>query len=369
MKNFFIITLSLFFLSCSKQETNHHRFGGSLPDMPNNIPVHVSPSFKKSISTNATDVVERGKQDKAAPTLSFVSPLNGATISGSVAVVISAKDNVAVTETSITINGVKVSNGTSYTWNTTGLLSGFHWLTATAKDAAGNSRTTSITVSINTIVTEPPRPTTGTMVKPMPPVLDQGSEGSCIAFSVGYAARSVEYYNATGTLTTFSPEHLYNQVKFSEDCYVGAAMQPALEYIMNHGILPFASMPYSSTNGCNLYPTALQATEALNYKIAGYYKMYTLDSAMIKGMIRMNKPVIISIAVDNSFINAGPGFIWKTLTSGFLGHSVVICGYDDAKKAYKIMNSWGTGWGDAGYTYIDYDFFTTRTGTYCYAIK
>lgn len=365
----FITILILFCFACNKQQQQHHRFGGSLPDMPNDIPILVSPSFNKAANTNASLTVQRGKQDKSAPSVTFISPVNGATVSGSVAVVISVKDNVAVTETSITINGVKVSSGTSYTWNTTGLPSGYHWLTATAKDAAGNTRTTSITVSINTIVTEPPQPVSAVQVKPMPPVLDQGSEGSCVAFSVGYAARSIEHFNTTGTLKTFSPEHLYNQIKFSEDCAVGSAMQPALEYIMNNGILPFSSMPYSSTNGCNLYPTALQATEALNYKIAGYYKMYTLDSAMIKGMIRMNKPVIISIAADNSFINAGPGFIWKTLTSGFLGHSVVICGYDDSKEAYLIQNSWGTAWGDKGYTYIDYNFFTTRTGTYCYAIK
>lgn len=363
-----IYIISLLIVGCSKQTVKPVRMGGALPDMPNSIHVLVSPSFNKAITTSVNHEVHRGKPDKA-PTVSFIYPVNGSVVSGIVNVSIKATDDKGIDSLSISINGQQVSKTTSYTWNTTGMPSGFYWITAYAKDAAGNSRTVSITVSIKTTVVEPPQPASYVQVKNMPPVMDQGSEGSCVAFAVGYAARSVEYWNTTGQLKTFSPEHLYNQIKFSEDCAVGTAMQTALEFIMADGILPLSSMAYSSTNGCNLQPTELQKAEAINYKIPGFHKMYTLDSAMIKAMVRLNKPVIITIVGDNSFISAGPGFIWKTLTSGTIFHSVVICGYDDAKKAYRIFNSWGTSWGDAGYSWIDYNFFTTRTGTYCYAIK
>jgi C1A family cysteine protease len=67
--------------------------------------------------------------------------------------------------------------------------------------------------------------------------------------------------------------------------------------------------------------------------------------------------------VDSYFYNAGPGFIWKSYSPTLLGqHAVAICGYDDAKHAYKVVNSWGTGWGDAGYSWIDYDFLPTVSG-------
>jgi C1A family cysteine protease len=36
---------------------------------------------------------------------------------------------------------------------------------------------------------------------------------------------------------------------------------------------------------------------------------------------------------------------------------MVICGYNDAKKAFRVMNSWGKGWADNGFAWIDYDFF------------
>jgi len=51
------------------------------------------------------------------------------------------------------------------------------------------------------------------------------------------------------------------------------------------------------------------------------------------------------------------------------GHAVVVVGYDDTKKiqntnpggveatgAFLIRNSWGTGWGQAGYGWLPYEY-------------
>src|SRR5262249_56575528 len=38
------------------------------------------------------------------------------------------------------------------------------------------------------------------------------------------------------------------------------------------------------------------------------------------------------------------------------GHAVCIVGYDDQKRQFKFINSWGTGWGDHGYGYLPYDY-------------
>jgi hypothetical protein len=372
MKNYFIIFL-LLLASCSKgvQEVQEQRMGGLIEDKPNNVPVLVSKGF-----INPPSIALRGKPvkgDKSTPTVSFISPANGASVTGTVTISFSATDNIGVVSTSLSINGLPVSSGTSFQWNTTGLPSGLYVITATATDAVGLSTSVSITVTINTIIVTPPPASTEVSLD-MPPVGNQGSEGSCVAFAVGYAARSVDWYYRTGATTysysanVFSPEHLYNQVKFW-DCYSGSAMQPALDYIMQNGIITWQSMPYVAGD-CSLQPTATQIQEAANYKINGYHKIYTADKAMIKQMIAEKKAVIISIAGDNSFMQAKAGFVWKQYSgSGYINHCVVICGYDDAKNAWKIMNSWSTNWGDAGFSWIDYDFFPTRTGTYCYAIN
>lgn len=312
--------------------------------------------------------------DITSPTVTLSSPIDQSSVTGTVNVTMSASDNVGVSSVSISIDNTVVSTSTNYSWNTANSPSGVHLVTATAKDAAGNLGTKTVNVTINTVVVDPPS-TTGVLLA-MPPVIDQGGEGSCVAFGVGYATRSAEQYYRTGatsyslTNNVFSPEFLYNQIKFGTDCESGSAMQPALDFIVANGISTYQSMPYSGSNGCILMPTSAQTSEALNYKISGYSKIYTTDRVSIKAMVSQKHPVIITILADNSFISAKAGFIWKTYSgSGSLPHCIAICGYDDAKNAYKVMNSWGTSWGDAGYSWIDYDFFTTRTGTWCYVIN
>lgn len=318
--------------------------------------------------------------DITAPSVNISSPTNGASYDASTVLTInaSASDNVGVSSLNISIDGTVVaasSNSSfSYSWNTSTAGSGIHTISSTAKDAAGNQTIKSVAVTINTVVIEPP--TTSGIRLTMPPVGNQGSEGSCVAFAVGYAAWSAEKYYRSGataysnSTNIFSPEFLYNQIKFSTDCNSGTAMQTALDFIKVNGICTYQTMPYSSSNGCSVLPTSAQSSEAAGHKLMSYAKMYTADKVAIKSMISQNHPVIITVIADNSFISAKPGFIWKSFSgSGSLAHSIVICGYDDAKNAYLVMNSWGTGWGDAGYSWIDYDFFTTRTGTYCYAIN
>lgn len=370
MKNFLLILL---LIGCSKQQPQQQTVGGALPDMPNNVPVLISKGFVPVAKDVA--IAARGKQDRTPPTVTITSPVANAQVSGTVLISFNTYDKGGLASYSIAINSVKVASLTFYNWNTTGLPSGLYTITATATDLAGNSKSTSITVTINTVIVEPPpNPSTEVSLK-MPPVGNQGNEGSCVAFSVGYAARSVDWYYKTGATSysystnIFSPEHLYNQVKFDVDCLSGTAMQTALDYIVANGIVTYSSMPYVS-GSCDLQPTAAQLTEAAGYKIAGYHKIYTSDKAMIRQMINSNKAVIISIAGDNSFISAKAGFVWRVYSgSGYVAHSVVICGYDDTKNAWKIMNSWGTAWADAGYSWIDYDLFPTRTGTWCYAIN
>ena len=336
-----------------------------------------STSIVVSVS-NTTVVVG----DLTAPNVYLLSPANGASYNSGdvISISSSASDNVGITNLSISINGSVVGSSASssytYSWNTSSAASGIHTITATARDAAGNQSVRSITVTLNTTVILPPPPTGSGVRLTMPPVITQGSEGSCVAFAVGYAARSAEQYYRSGassysnSTNIFSPEFLYNQIKFSTDCNSGSAMQTALDFIKLNGICTFQSMPYSSSNGCSLLPTASQTSEAQNFKITSYAKMYTSDRAAIKSMVSQNHPVIINILADNSFISAKAGFIWKVYSgSGTLAHALVICGYDDSKNAYLVYNSWGTAWGDAGYSWIDYDFFLTKTGTYCYAIN
>jgi C1A family cysteine protease len=202
----------------------------------------------------------------------------------------------------------------------------------------------------------------------MPPVGQQGGEQCCVPFAVGYAARSAEQYYKTGATSyslssnIFSPEFMYNQTKYG-DCGSGTDIVTTLEFLKSKGICTWQSFPYSSTNGCSLLPTSSQLNEAASYKISSYSAVYKSDITAIKNLLVNKHPLMITVILDNSFTNAGPGFIWKSYTGpGGFGHTLTICGYDDAKNAFKVMNSWGTGWGDSGYSWIDYNFLS-QTGS------
>jgi hypothetical protein len=317
--------------------------------------------------------------DITPPSVTITSPTNGASVESTITVGVAASDNIGVSGVSLKVDGALVSTDNSapysFSWNTGTVAAGIHSLTATATDAAGNANSNSIQVTVNTTVITPPPTLPASVQLTMPDVQNQGGEGSCVVFAVGYAARSANQYyktNATSynySTNVFSPEFIYNQIKTS-DCGSGTGVVTALNFLVNTGICSWQSMPYSSSNGCSLLPTSTQTSEAGNYKITGYSSVPVSDIVAIKTLLIEKKPVIITIGTDDSFWAAQPGFIWKNY-SGPMGisHSLVICGYDDAKHAYRVMNSWGTGWADAGYSWIDYDFLPNSAAYYAYVIN
>ena len=88
--------------------------------------------------------------DTTPPSVQFVSPVNGATVSGAVTVKIAASDNVGISGVTFRVDGVTKCQTTSSVltckWNTRKLAAGTHVLTATAVDTSGNSATQTISV-------------------------------------------------------------------------------------------------------------------------------------------------------------------------------------------------------------------------------
>jgi hypothetical protein len=90
--------------------------------------------------------------DTSAPAVALTAPANGATVTGTVTVSANASDNVAVAGVQFRLDGANLgaedtSSPYSVTWNTAGATPGSHMLTAVARDAAGNT-TTSTTVTV-----------------------------------------------------------------------------------------------------------------------------------------------------------------------------------------------------------------------------
>jgi hypothetical protein len=100
--------------------------------------------------------------DVTAPTVSVTAPTNGTTVSGTTNVTASASDNVAVAGVQFKVDGTNLGSEDttapySVSWDTTTVTNAQHDLTAVARDAAGNS-TTSTIVRVTVDNTAPPPP-------------------------------------------------------------------------------------------------------------------------------------------------------------------------------------------------------------------
>ncbi len=101
--------------------------------------------------------------DVANPIVSVTIPVNNTVVSGSsVALSANASDNVGVVGVQFRIDGINVGVEDtiapySITWDSTGVANGIHQITASARDAAGNSATTSnVSVTVNNVAIPTP---------------------------------------------------------------------------------------------------------------------------------------------------------------------------------------------------------------------
>ena len=138
--------------------------------------VHVLTAIARDTAGNTTTSapvsVTVDNVDDTAPTVSITAPAGGATVSGTVTLTASASDDVGVVGVRFRVNGADLgSEDTSApwttSWNTSALTNGTYTITAVARDAAGNTKTSAaITVTVSNADTTPPAPPGNLRVRP-----------------------------------------------------------------------------------------------------------------------------------------------------------------------------------------------------------
>ena len=92
--------------------------------------------------------------DTAAPSVTLTSPANGATMSGTVTMSATASDNVGVTQVQFFVDDSTTPLATDTTspysasWNTTAVTNGAHTVKAVARDAAGNTAASVVSLTV-----------------------------------------------------------------------------------------------------------------------------------------------------------------------------------------------------------------------------
>ncbi len=204
---------------------------------------------------------------------------------------------------------------------------------------------------------------------------DQGQQGSCVAWSSAYGARTILESSTTGIdadKIKFSPSFMYNQIGL--DGCQGSYIIRAMENMTRVGAVPLEQFPYTPED-CSTQPSSQLMQEASQYRMLGFTRLTdgdnvkNLDLYAIKEHLAKDVPVVIGMMVGGSFMEGMMGQkVWHPTDEdynmiGFGGHAMCVIGYDDRMEggAFQILNSWGPQWGQNGVGFIRYNDFKQFT--------
>jgi Papain family cysteine protease len=216
-----------------------------------------------------------------------------------------------------------------------------------------------------------PLPEAVSLLNFAPSRLNQGKQGSCVAWSSAYAARTILESSSSRTdpnSIAFSPSFLYNNIGL--DGCQGSYIIRAMEFMKKNGAVPMQQFPYNPDD-CSRQANQSLFNQASNYKIHGFTRLTeddgvsNLNLRAIKEHLAKDAPVVIGMMVGGSFMEGMMGQkVWQPTANdasqqGFGGHAMCIIGYDDRINggAFQIMNSWGPEWGQNGVGYVRYADF------------
>jgi C1A family cysteine protease len=195
----------------------------------------------------------------------------------------------------------------------------------------------------------------------LPTIYDQSKLGSCTANAI---AAAFEYDQNDQDLPKFSPSRLfiyYNErvIEGTVMFDAGASIRDGIKSINKVGICPEEDYPYDISK-FKQTPTKKAYEDALEHRSLNY-RCIDIDIGEVKKAISIHLPVIVGFSVYESFEKIGKDGIMPIPEEGeklLGGHAVLIVGYDDDKEHLIVRNSWGDKWGDNGYFYMPYDFFS-----------
>ena len=202
----------------------------------------------------------------------------------------------------------------------------------------------------------------------MPPAGHQGQQGSCVGWAVAYGLRSYYLRGNPNWRDTeawrASPSFIFNMYQRRQsrpNCQAGMPVSVALAQLKAAGTVSMADFPYSEDD-CVSAPRVEVASRASSWAIGGFHRINIERLDDIKGQIATGHPVVFGMGVTNRFLYLRGGATYQTngTDPASFGHAMLIVGYDDARGAVKVLNSWGQAWGENGFGWIAYDTLRLR---------
>jgi C1A family cysteine protease len=191
----------------------------------------------------------------------------------------------------------------------------------------------------------------------MPPVRGQAESSTCVSWAATYAAASqAARRNGLGSAITFSPAFTYNIVTGDHTCQSGSSASATLNVLKDTGALPIEEFAFDA-GFCGRQPTAAEKQRAARYRIKGWHAFDAAEADPVKQQIARGVPVIFGLLIGPALTGLKGDVVLQDNPNGTGGHEMIVVGYDDNRKAFRIQNSWGRKWADGGYGWFSYDFW------------
>jgi C1A family cysteine protease len=197
------------------------------------------------------------------------------------------------------------------------------------------------------------------------PVKDQGSLGACTAFAgCGMLEFLARKYQGPGFPAdpVFSPLFLYYIERMIDgtlaegDC--GSTGRTLARAIQKYGVCLEGDDSYHPGN-FQLEPTLAQMQEAARLTAGAYHRIgcvADMKSCLASGYVHATGFLVYeSFEADfwaqSTALMPSPD---KSKERVLGAHEVLFIGYDDARQAFKVRNSWGSSWGSRGNFWFPY---------------
>jgi len=199
---------------------------------------------------------------------------------------------------------------------------------------------------------DPPAEVDWTTKGVVSPIKNQGSCGSCWAFS---AIASIEsaYALKTGKLVEFSEQELVSCDTTDFGCQ-GGLMDNAFNWIERSSGGLCTEADYGYTSGvAGIRGECLKTCNPVPDSVPKGYVDVPANEAALLAAVAEHGPVAVAIEADQAAFQFYHSGVLTGLCGSHLDHGVLLVGYGVDKtsgiKFWKVKNSWGLGWGEAGY--------------------
>ena len=204
------------------------------------------------------------------------------------------------------------------------------------------------------------------------PVRDQGQVGSCTAFAT---SGLMEYFYKKNTVNStdpnFSEKFIYYTTRVNVEGWPanedsGCYLRDSLKCVNKYGSALESEFPYllqgQTESDYSQSPPPSVYTDALQYKVSQYVTINSVNNQpginTLKSLLSNGTAFVGGIVCYSNFYDSVNGVIPVPSGSVIGGHAILFVGYDDSKSLFKFKNSWGSSWGDNGYGYLPYQYFT-----------